>query len=194
MVLVTELTQTASEPCVLSTPRICLHQTRLSREASPRLTGRLKLSQNCGLGISQFHTHVGFPRLPYLPTLPWHTHLGAVLVGWGRDILRGHHCQSWGWGGMLHHGIDSHGGSVGRREGAAQLVQSPGSPRANQFYIFFSNLEHLELMGYTGTGCRFFRGINQNYGKGPGERSLPCYFDSKETIFKLQCNQCVPLP
>lgn len=32
------------------------------------------------------------------------THLWAVLVGWGRDTLRGHHGQSGGWGGMLHPG------------------------------------------------------------------------------------------
>lgn len=45
------------------------------------------------------------------------THLRAVLVGWGRDILRGHHRQSGGWGGMLHHGIDSHRGSVAGERG-----------------------------------------------------------------------------
>lgn len=45
------------------------------------------------------------------------THLWAVLVGWGRDILRGHHRQSGGWGGMLHRGMDSHGGPVAGERG-----------------------------------------------------------------------------
>lgn len=168
-----------------------MYQTRLSRSL-PEADRQAKASQDCGLGISQFHTHTGFPRLLYLPTLPWCTHLGAVLVGWGRDILRGHHCQSWGWGGMLHHGIDSHGGSVVRRKGATQLVESR-QPRGLISSTFFSpNLEYLELLEMqrldAGSSGEQVRGM----GRGQVERSLLCYFDSKEITFKLYVKQSVP--
>lgn len=56
-------------------------------------------------------------RTPFPVIWSVDTHLRAVLVGWGRDILRGHHRQSGGWGGMLHHGIDSHRGSVAGERG-----------------------------------------------------------------------------